>query len=142
MPNRICSWAIAALCSAGATTLVSTAVSAAGMDGSRDIVCAVTNVVGCAEEGSCVQGSARSFDVPEFMILDAKKKVVRASYESGNKAVSPVKNIERSGDHLILQGVENSRGWEISINTKSGRMSAAGVGDAISFLAFGACTAL
>jgi len=76
------------------------------------------------------------------VILDAKKKVLRAAYESGHDAVSPVKSMERSGDHLVLQGVENGRGWEFAINTKSGHMSAAGVGDAVSFLGFGACTAL
>jgi hypothetical protein len=38
--------------------------------------------------------------------------------------------------------VENGRGWNIAINTKTGRMSASGVGDAVSFLVFGACTAL
>lgn len=140
MPNRICSWAIAALV-AGVTPMATTAVSAAEMDGSSDIICSVVDVVGCVEEGGCVQGRARSFDLPEFFILDAEKKQVRAAYESGHDAVSAVKNIERNADHLILQGVENGRGWEIAIDTKSGRMSAAGVGDAISFLAFGACTA-
>lgn len=141
MRNRTHSWVVAA-CMAVATPFVSTAVSAAGMDGSSDIVCAVIDVVGCAEEGSCIQGRASSFDLPEFVILDAKKKVLRAAYESGNDAVSPVKNTERSGDHLLLQGVENGRGWDVAINTKSGRMSGAGVGDAVSFLVFGACTAL
>ncbi len=141
MRNRKCSRAIAAWVVA-ATPFVSAAVSAAEMDGSGNIVCAVMDVVGCAEEGSCVQGRASSFDLPEFMILDAKDKVLRAAYESGVDAVSTVKNMERSGDHLVLQGVENARGWEVAINTKSGRMSAAGVGDAVSFMAFGTCTAL
>ena len=125
-----------------AASLVSTAVSAAGMDGSSNIVCTVADVVGCAEAGGCVEGTAKSFDLPEFMILDAEKKVIRATYESGHKGVSPVKNLERSKDHLLLQGVENGRGWDIAINTKTGRMSASAVGDAVSFLAFGACTAL
>jgi len=125
-----------------ATPVVSTAVSAAGMDGSSNIVCSVVDVVGCAESGGCVQGSARSFELPEFVILDAGKKMIRAAYEAGHDAVSPVKNMERSGDHLLLQGVENSRGWNLAINTKTGMMSASGVGDAVSFLAFGACTTI
>ena len=88
-----------------------------------------------------MQGRADSFDLPGFVVLDAEKKVMRGSYESGNEAVSPVKNMERNGNHLVLQGVENSRGWDIAINAKTGLMSAAVVGDAISFLVFGACTA-
>lgn len=125
-----------------ATSVVSTAVSAEGMDGSSDIVCAAMDVVGCAEGGNCVEGTAKSFDLPSFMILDADKKVIRAAYESGQKGVSPIKNLERSKDHLLLQGVENGRGWNIAINIKTGSMSASGVGDAVSFLVFGACTAL
>jgi hypothetical protein len=133
-------WLVAA-CAVAATPFLSTAVSAEGFDGSSDIVCSVKDVVGCVEGAGCMQGRADSFDLPSFFVLDAKKKVMRGSYESGNEAVSPVKNMERNGNHLVLQGVENSRGWDIAINAKTGLMSAAVVGDAISFLVFGACTA-
>ena len=141
MRTRKDAWVVAAAVMV-ATSFVSTAVSADGMDGSSNIVCAVVDVVGCTETGTCMEGTAASFDLPEFLILDAGKKVIRATYESGQKAVSPVKNMERSGDHLVLQGVENGRGWSIAIDTKDGKMSASGVGDAVGFLVFGACTAL
>jgi hypothetical protein len=125
-----------------AAPFVSTAVSAEGIDGSSDVVCAVTRVVACLEEGACLQGQPKDFDLPALLVLDAKEKVLRTTRESGNKAVSPIKNMERNGDHLVLQGVENSRGWDIAINAKTGKMSGAGVGDGISFLAHGTCTAL
>ena len=141
MRNKKCAWAFAASVVA-VTPFVTTAVTAAGIDGSTDVVCGVIDIVGCAEDGGCVQGTARSFDLPRFMILDAKQQVVRAAYESGDNSVSPVKNMEHSGDYLVLQGVENSRGWTIAIDSKSGKMSASLVGDAVSFLALGACTAL
>ena len=133
---------IAAAWVIAAAPFASSALCAAEMDGSSDIVCAVVDVVGCAPQGECVQGRADSFDLPRFMIVDTKNKTVRASYESREAASSPVKNLERSGNHLILQGVENGRGWEVAIDTQNGSMSAAGVGDAVSFLVFGACTAL
>ncbi len=140
MRKRKCTWAITA-CVVAATPFVSTVVSAGGLDGSSDIVCAVRDVVGCVG-GGCVQGRASSFDLPAFIILDAKKKVVRATSESGHKEVSAVKNLELNGNHLIMQGVENNSGWNIAIDTRSGKMRGAGVGDAASFLVFGACTAL
>jgi hypothetical protein len=119
-----------------------TSISAAeGLDGSKNVVCAVMDVVGCVESGVCLQGKASSFDLPEFVIVDAKEKVVRGTHESGHDAVSAIKNMERNGSHLILQGVENSRGWEIAIDAETGKMSGALAGEAVSFLVFGACTA-
>jgi hypothetical protein len=99
-------------------------------------------VVGCLENGSCADGSAREFELPEFIIMDAKAKAIRATYESGLKATSPVKNMETSGEHLVMQGVEKGRGWDIAINTKTGHMSTSVVGDGVSFLMFGSCTSL
>ncbi len=138
---RKCSQLVAA-CAVAVTPFVSSGVSAAGLDGSSDIVCAATHIVACLEDGYCLQGQARDFDLPGLMVLDAKKKVLRGTHESGHNAVSPVKNMELNGDSLVLQGVENSRGWSISINTKTGHMSGSGVGDGISFLANGTCTVL
>jgi hypothetical protein len=141
MLNRKYSRLVAA-CAIAATPFVSTAVSAAEMDGSSDIVCAATHIVACLEDGTCLQGQAKTFDLPELLVLDAENKVLRSTRESGIKAVSPVKNMELNGEQLVLQGVENSRGWDIAINAKTGRMSASGVGDDVSFLAHGTCTAL
>ena len=132
---------VVAACVVAATPFLSTSVSAGGLDGSSDIVCALTEVVGCVEQGSCLQGRAKGFDLPGLFILDAEKKVIQNNFESGDKSVSPVKGMERSGDHLVLQGVENGRGWDIAINVKTGTMSGAVVGDAVSILVFGVCTA-
>ena len=126
-----------------AIAFLPTFVSAAdGLDGSKDIVCSVRDVVACLEGGKCLQGSAQDFDLPELIVMDAQKKVIRTTRESGVNAVSPVKNLEKSGNHLVLQGVENSRGWDIAIDTKTGSMSGAGVGEAVSFLVFGICTGI
>ena len=133
---------LVAACAVAATPFVSSVVSAAGLDGSSDIVCAATHVVACTEDGVCLQGQAKTFDLPELLVLDTKIKALRSTRESGVKAVSPIKNMELNGDQLVIQGVENSRGWDIAINAKTGNMSAAGVGDGVSFLVHGTCTAL
>ena len=141
MFNRKCSRFVAA-CVVAATPFVSTAVPAGEIDGSRDVVCAIMRVVACLEDGVCFQGQPSTFDLPELLVLDATEKVMRTTRESGHKESSPIKNIERNGDQLVLQGVENSRGWDIAINTKTGKMSGAGVGAGVSFLVHGTCTAL
>ena len=139
MHKRTNFWILAAC--VAATPLVSTGAAAEQLDGSSDMVCAVTDVVACLENATCAQGQARDFELPEIMVVDSKQKVIRGALESGEKAVSSIKNSERSGDHLILQGVENGRSWDIAINTNNGKMSASLVGDGVSFLSFGICTA-
>jgi len=140
MNNRKYSWALSA-CLITATPFIATQAFAGGLDGSNDIACAVIDVVACVDD-ACTQGTVKSFDLPEFIILDSENKVLRAADESGHDEVSPVKNMELSGPHLILQGVENSRGWNIAIDTDTGDMSGSAVGDAVSFLVFGNCTTL
>ncbi len=132
-------WAIAAC--VVTTPFIATAVSAGELDGSSDMLCAVTDVIACLENANCAQGQARDFDLSELIILDSKQKVIRGTRESGHKEVSSIKNTELSGDHLILQGVEHGRGWSFAINTQNGKMSASLVGDGVSFMASGICTA-
>lgn len=136
------SWALSAFLISATPFIATEAIAAGGLDGSNNMVCAVIDVVACVDDQACTQGTARSFDLPQFMIFDSEKKVLRATDESGHNAVSPIKNIERSGEQLILQGVENSRGWNIAIDTKAGSMSGSVVGDAVSMLVFGNCTSL
>ncbi len=135
------SW-VAAACVIAASPFVSATVSAEGLDGSRDMVCAVMKVVGCVEGGGCVLGQAKDFDLPALVVFDTKQKVIRGTHESGHKEVSPVKNMERSKDHLILQGAEEGHGWDIAVDTKTGAMRGAVVGEAVSILVSGTCTAL
>lgn len=139
MKNYLGNFATAAAMS---MLFVSTGVHAKNLDGSSNIVCAVNNVVACVDEHECVQGNTKSFDLPEIIILDADKKFVRAAYESGHKATSSIKSLEINGEHLILQGAEEGRGWNMAVNTKTGKMNASVVGDSLGFLLFGRCTAL
>ena len=117
--------------------------SAAGYDGSANLICAASNVVACTKASICVQGEASSFDLPVFMYVDFKAKVVKARTEGDAKQVeSPIRNFQKSNTQLILQGVENGHGWGMSIDQKGGRMTTTVSGESASFMIFGACTAL
>ncbi len=142
MQNRKSSWALTAFIIAAAPFMATKVSAEGGLANSTDMVCAVLEVVGCIEGSRCLQGSANSFELPELLILDTKKKVMKSTYESGHNAISPIKNIEKSADQLMLQGFENKHGWSIAIDTKTGSMSGSGVGKDVSFLVFGTCTAL
>ena len=130
----------------GITLFASSSVSAKDeIDGSANLICAAFDVMACLDGGVCSRGEARSFEMPEFMNVDFKKKVVHATYDAESEkkeAASPIKNSEISGNQLILQGVENNHGWTMAIDRISGRMSLAVVGHEVSFSIFGACKAL
>ena len=112
-------------------------------DGSSNLVCAAINVVGCIDGMTCKRGEARTFDLPEFMTIDFKKKIIHVSYDGGaNEAESPIKNFEKNGTQLVLQGIENGHGWSMAIHRDNGRMSLAVVGEEVSYSMYGACKAL
>jgi hypothetical protein len=132
----------AAAALAAAAVLLATGASAEGLDGSRNMVCAAINVVACSDGPDCVQGMARNFELPEFIFVDMKAKVVRATVESPYKEVdSPIRNSETTGSQFILQGIENGHGWSMSIDRASGRMTTSLSGELVSYMIFGACTA-
>ena len=142
MQSEKCSLSImAALVTMAAS--VSPGASAAELDGSRNLVCAAIDIVACADGPGCIQGLARTFDLPEFMFVDFKDKVVRAKTQGElRNVVSPIKNAETSNKQLILQGVENGHGWGMSIDRDSGKMTTTISGEYGSFMVFGTCTAL
>ena|SRR6185436_11101845 len=117
--------------------------SAAGFDGSSNLICAANNVVACTKGSICIQGEASTFDLPVFMYVDFKAKVVKARTEGDAKQVeSPIRNFQKSNTQLILQGIENGHGWGISVDQAGGRMTTTVSGESSSFMIFGACTAL
>ncbi len=128
----------------GITMFASSAVSAKdSIDGSKDLLCAAFSVMACVDGGHCVRGEASTFDLPPFMRVLSKEKVVRATYEGGEKTFdSPIKNSVKSGNQFILQGVENNHGWTMAIHRETGTMKVSSIGHEVSFTAFGACQAL
>ena len=136
MGNRICSSALALVLG----LLTSTLASAAGFDGRTNLVCAVMDVVACTEGPTCLQGSAQTFDLPVFLTVDFKGKVVRGTEDDGGKVVSQIKNSEKTESQIILQGVEDHRGWSMAIDRQSGHLALSSSGADLSFILMGACT--
>jgi len=122
---------------------VSVAANAASkFDGSSNLICAAFDLTACVDGVTCAKGEARTFDMPEFLTVNFKKKSIHADYDGGKTADSPFKNFESTDSQLIMQGVENDHGWTMAISKETGRMSVAAVGEEVSFTMFGACKAL
>lgn len=141
VPNKLTASALV-LCFSGTSALLSGGASAAGFEGPNNIVCAALDVVGCVDGQGCVEGEARAFDLPQFIFVDFENKQVRGTEEGGHQEVSPIKNLETTEKQVIIQGVENHRGWTAAIDRQTGRMTLTSAGADVSFMISGACTAL
>lgn len=120
--------------------LTSALAPAAVFDGKSNLVCAVMDVVACSEGPSCLQGSSKTFDLPVFLFVDFKNNVVRGTDESGGKEVSLVKNSETTESQILLQGVDDNRGWSLAIDRRTGYLNLASSGADLGFMLSGACT--
>ena len=124
-----------------AAVLLPAGASAAGLDGKSNLVCAAVDVVGCTNGPGCREGSANEFELPQFMFVDFKKQVIHATDETGLDVVSEINSSEITEQQIILQGIENHRGWSATIDKTNGQMTVASTGSGVSFMVFGACTA-
>ena len=123
-----------------AIVLFPAAALAADLDGKASLVCASIDVVGCANGPGCHEGSADEFDLPQFLFVDFEKQHVHGTDETGIDVVSEVRNSEITEEQIILQGIENHRGWTMTIDRGDGDMTLSSSGAGVSFMIFGACT--
>jgi len=138
MHKRLLSTGLALGLCLGAT-LMSAGAAAAAISGKINLICAATNAVGCTG-GICREGQAATFDMPNFMFVDAKRKLVHAINEKGEEVSSPIKSYEVTDNAIILQGFENHRGWTLGIVRGDGAMSMSSIGADVNFMIFGNCT--
>ena len=123
-----------------AVMLLPAGVSAAGLDGKASLVCAAVDVIACSNRPGCREGSANEFGLPQFMFVDFKKQQIHATDETGLDVVSEIKSSEITEQQIILQGIENHRGWSVTIDKANGKLTVTSSGSGVSFMVFGACT--
>ncbi len=115
-------------------------LASAKYDGSVPLLCAPIQVIECGVGDDCHRGTADSMNIPQFLKIDFEEKIIRAADESEKKAM--IKSLEHVDGKLILQGMQNGRGWTLVISEDSGKMSATVSDDQVGFVLFGACTPL
>jgi hypothetical protein len=120
---------------------------AGSFDGSKDLLCAVMDLVECLPGGKCQQVTAEEVGIPNFLRIDFQKKKLSATFADGIKKRSTINNLEKIDGKVILQGAEDGiegvrdgLGWSLSIAEENGKMVLTASGDAVAFVMFGACT--
>ena len=103
-------------------------------------LCSVSSVVLCAENGDCFDLQAWEADVPQFVVVDTKKKLVSTTRASDEQRSSPMATLVRENGQIVLQGVEAGRAFSFVIDETTGIVTVAVARDGISVSVFGACT--
>jgi hypothetical protein len=116
-------------------------VTAGDFDGSKPLLCAVTEALECGPDGECRRESAEEVNIPQFLRIDFKKKTISGTLESGEVRTAKIENMARSDGKLILQGVQNGKGWSMVITEATGKMTVTASDDRAGFVVFGACIA-
>jgi hypothetical protein len=116
-------------------------VAAADFDGSKPLACALIEAIDCVPGNACNKGTAAALNLPQFLRLDFEKKVVTGDRPNeGGKLEAAIMDRADNEKSIILQGVQNDRGWSLDLAKATGRMTVAISGIDEAFILFGACT--
>ena len=120
---------------------------AGDFDGSKELLCAVMDLVECQPGGRCQQVTAEEVGIPNFLRIDFKNKEVSATFADSSKKSSKIKNIVTIDGKVVIQGAEDGvegvrdgLGWSLAIGEESGKAVLTASGDEVGFVVFGACT--
>jgi len=120
--------------------LVAPALQADDLTGSKHFLCSAVEVTVCTLLGECTSQPPWNLNVPQFIEVDLEKNRLSTTEASGENRSTPIKNLERDGDLLFLQGVENGRAFSFVIAQQDGLASIAVARDGLSVSVFGSCT--
>jgi hypothetical protein len=111
---------------------------AAKYDGSVPLLCVPIEIIECVAAGECLNSTAEDVNLPQFIKVDVKTKMLSAAEEGGKKA--EIKHLEHTNGRMIMHGGQEGRGWTLVISEETGKMSATISEDEAGFIIFGACT--
>jgi hypothetical protein len=103
-------------------------------------LCAITSTLTCDVTG-CVRGPANAVNLPVFVKVDTKNKVVETAKEGGDRRTSKILSSHAEGDTLVLLGGELGHGWSATMDQATGSFTGTVAGDGIGYMIFGSCLA-
>ena len=114
---------------------------AGDFDGSKPLIGAVIDVYECVSNGSCEQVTVEELNFVRFLEINFQKKEITGTRANGQLLTSKIKSKGSMFVMLVLQGVEDGKGWTLAISETTGKMVLTISGDDEGFVVFGACMA-
>jgi hypothetical protein len=122
---------------AAALALAPAAAPAAGLDGSKALVCDLVEAAECDGTATCTDVTPAQIDLPGPLHVDFAGKRLHSSDE---QRTSPIVAVEAQDAVLLLLGHDGGRGWTLVIDRATGHLSATVADAEGSFALAGACT--
>jgi len=113
--------------------------AAGDFDGSKPLLAAMIEIYECTANNPCEQVTIEEINFTHFLDIDFKNKIITGTRSNGQGVNSQIKNQLSMNGMLILQGVENGRGWTMSISEATGKVVLTVSSDEVGFIVFGAC---
>lgn len=116
------------------------AATADNLDGVDEMICSAAQAQICYESGECYSVNPWELSIPDFVVIDTKKKTVSTTKASQLNRSTAFSKIEKSDGLIYLQGIEGGRAFSFVIDEATGRMTVSVARDGLSVTVFGACT--
>jgi hypothetical protein len=116
-------------------------LAADDLTGSQLFICSAWHAAVCNTDGACEATEAWKLNMPDFLEVDLRGKVMQTREGSDEPRTSPIQNIAREGTQILLTGHQETRGWTWVVNEASGEGVLALVSDNSSVTLFTVCTA-
>lgn len=123
-----------------AVALASSLAAADDISGADRILCSSVQATVCLAEGDCEVGAPWSWNIPQFIEIDFKAKMLRTTPASGENRESPFRTYEREEGLVFLQGMEKGRAFSFVIEEATGMASVAVARPGLAVSVFAACT--
>jgi len=111
------------------------------VSGSDSLLCYGLSAARCETGEGCETVEPWKLDLPDFVKLDLRGKILRTTATSPQLRETPLQSVERSGGRILIHGSQGDRAftWLIAETTGEGTLSVAGHGQGVTV--FTVCTA-
>ena len=123
-----------------ASLFAGSAAIADNVTDSERLLCAAADVVVCFEGGECMTVAPWELDIPQFVVVDLKKKLVSTTKASGESRSTPISTLQQDDEAILFQGIERGRAFSFAIDKDTGILTVAVARDGMTVSVFGACT--
>ena len=114
--------------------------TAENLEGVDEMICSAGQAQICLETGDCYATTPWELSVPDFVVINTKKKTISTTKASGLNRSTEFSKVEKSEGLIYLQGIDSGRAFSFVIDEITGRMTVAVSRDGLSVTVFGACT--